>query len=222
MTASAQAEKLNDLVDALAARWENEPTHLLVHAFPLLAEGKPAAIGELAERAGMSERAAIDAVRHSKADVDDENNVTSLFGVGFSPTAHRIETSAATIYACCGLVAQTFAQLARRNIQVRSIDPVSGGTVRLEISPGGLLAAAPKTAGCIFAHGAREDIINNPYQTFCRHVRYCESEETADQFIRLEPGRFRVGVEDCNRAAARLAKQAWRVERSPGKYQRAE
>jgi hypothetical protein len=222
MAASAKTEKLHDLVDALAARWENEPTHLLIHAFPLLAEGKPAPIGELAERAGLTERAAIEAVRNSRADVDDENNVTSLFGVGLSPSAHRIDTHAATIYACCGLVAQTIAQLAQRNIQIRSADPVSGGTVTLDVSPGGLLAVAPKTTSCIFAHGAREDIINNPYQTFCRHVRYCESEETADRFIQLEPGRFGVDVEECNRAAARLAKQAWSVERSPAKYQRAE
>lgn len=213
MTTGSRKQQLDDVVDALAARWDDEPTHILVHAFPMLAEGVPVPIRRLAERAGVDERTAVKAVRTSKAETDDQSNITSLFGIGFSPTVHRVVAPAAALYTCCGLVAQTVARLAQVRIQIRSADPVSGTIIKLDVSPSGLRDIDPGNAVCTFARGARDDMINRPYQTFCRHIRYFESEKTAEEFIRLETVRFPVDIADCYWAAELLVEKAWGIGR---------
>lgn len=189
-------------LDLLASRWAGAGP--LLPCFPLLAQGEPLAISEMAEASGREVWLIEQTLKAARCRFDDDARLIDLFGMTLEPTLHRLEIGGRIVFSCCALWAHVIPRLVGRPVSVQSVDPTSRQVVRLSISPTGVTALDPPQALATLAVADSGSIGSDVESAFCRHVRHFATLGSAERFSLVSPARRVVPLGALDRAAERL------------------
>jgi alkylmercury lyase len=194
-------------LELLAARWGSAGP--LLAGFPLLAEGRPVSIEEIAEAAAIPVGQVERAVSAARCERDREGRLIDLYGLTLTPTLHRLSIGSKILFSCCALWAHVIPRLVDSTVQVESVDPGRRELVRLAVSPSGIESADPPRAAASLAVATRETIDADVSGAFCSQVRHFVSRDSAEQFAAARPACHRVGLAELQRAADELHRSIW-------------
>ena len=90
-------------IEHLANRWAVADKQILCQDFPLLAEGRPIQIEEIAEKAGTSVTLVQKALTDGRAGLDAAGRVIELSGLMLPPSLRRVEVDGVALFSCCAL-----------------------------------------------------------------------------------------------------------------------
>ena len=195
----------------MVARWADQDKDLLFPLFQLIASGEPIEDARLAGDLGRGADAVDAALNASPAEFDTHGRVTELFGITREPTLHRIEVGGEVLYSCCALVAHIVPAILRESAAIESTDPVSGSKIKLAISADfELQLVDPMTAYASMVDCAFDQIIDNPRNNFCCHVKHFATSESAAEFCGKSSDRYVMTIADFHEAARWLYRRIWR------------
>jgi alkylmercury lyase len=171
----------------------------------LLAAGRPATIEEIARASGIP-AGDVERTLRALADVewDEAGRVVGL-GLTTRPTDHVMQFDGRVMYAWCALDTLIFAVLLERPVVIRSRDHATGEPIHVETGPEGEAAVEPRGAVMSWVGPTRPNQFTTLRATFCHHIHFFASPETAAGWSAGHPGGSVLSVPDAFQAARRLA-----------------
>ena len=207
MQAAASLELYQPTLEILADRWESAGP--LLAGFPLLAEGRPVSVEEIANAAGVEISQVEEAVDVARCERDAQGRLIDLYGLTLTPTRHRLEIGRKVLFSCCALWAQVIPKLVGARVRVESVDPLRQELVRLSISPAGLESADPPAAAATLVTTSQEDVDRDVCSAWCCQVCYFVSHESAEEFAAERPTCYAVALPDFQQAADFFHQAIW-------------
>jgi alkylmercury lyase len=125
--------------------WVNENASLIAAAIVELADGTPVRPERIAARAGRPAAEAVEFLRGSPAEWDDQGRLVGL-GLTLRQTPHRFTTRGRTLYTWCAPDALAFPVLLGANAVIESRCFATGESVRIELRPDGAHHVEPASA----------------------------------------------------------------------------
>ena len=118
----------------------------LPQAVRLLARGRPVALEEIAESAGVSVEQ-IEALLRGQpgCEWDTEGRLVG-FGLTQRPTAHRLALPTGTLYTWCAMDTLFFPLILRARATAESRCPATSRSIRVELMPGAAPSVSPEQA----------------------------------------------------------------------------
>jgi len=176
---SAQ-EPLGQLLDEMGSESMSQFAKVLT----LLAQGKPVAVGKVAEGLGMLEKDAKTWLVKYGAEFNNSGEVVGL-GLTSVPTPHAFEVDGHHLYAWCAGDTLIFPVILGKTARVESTDPISGARIRLIATPEGVQNLQPATALLSWPkHADSADIRGS----VCYPSLWFASEETARKYASENEG----------------------------------
>jgi alkylmercury lyase len=174
-------------------------------AIRLLAAGEPATVAEIAHASGMRMEETERTLR-VLPDVEwDEDGRVSALGLTTRRTAHAMDFDGRTMYAWCALDTLILAAMLERPVRIRSRDPVSGAPIRVQTDATAVIAVTPPAAVMSWVGETPPEEFNTIRATFCHHIHFFASPETAAGWAADHPGGSVLSVPEASKAARRLA-----------------
>lgn len=193
----------------LATRWKE--AEVLLRAFPLLAQGHPLEIADIAKAAEAPVERVIQALEVGRCERDQAGRLIDLYGMTFVPTLHRLQIAEKMLFSCCALWAHVIPKLVEDTVRVESIDPVRREVVRLSISPDGIDSVDPEASAATLAAASEAEIEEGVREAFCWQVRHFVSRESAEEFAAGSPSCHAVELMQLQCAADLLHEVIWRA-----------
>ena len=212
-TGSAPMSKaIEETIRNIAHRWDGTNRSTLRRVIPVLVNGAPMPVADLAAMTHTSIGEIERQLELSGADRDDAGDITALGGVSLSDGAFRLSGSGIDVRSCCALVAHAVSIISGKEIEVDTIDPVDASTISLSLAPHGVLSSIPAPACATFvrldALQGREGL----FDRFCQFVRYFGSSSTAVRFPTGDRGSAILSPHEVHVAAALWVRVVWGVE----------
>ena len=194
-------ERLRAIADAVAKAEPElgEPQQRVALAvYKRLAEGSPAPVADVAERAHMDE-GEVEELLGSWPGVfrNEGGDVLGFWGLTVQrlvPT-HRIAAHGRELFAWCAWDTLFLPALLGTTMQVESTCPTSGQTISLEVSPEEVLRTSHPTAQVSFLVPERvlgADVI----QSFCHFVHFFSSRDAGEAWTAEHEGTFLLSLEE--------------------------
>ena len=160
-----------------------------VKTIQLLSEGRPLSAKRLADAWDMSQdqvSVILDqASSTGKAQLDGEGNL--IGGVlSLVPTTHKVRVNDNDLYAWCAYDAISIPGVIDRNAQIESTDPVNGETIRMTITPHGVIDLNPE--GSVVSVVSPEVGGVGPDSPRCSQMLFFTSRNTAETWLKDHPG----------------------------------
>lgn len=200
---------MDTTIEHLANRWAAADKQVLRHVFPLLAEGRPIQIEQIAEKAGTSVEIAEKALAKGRASLDAAGRVVELSGLTLTPSLHRVEVDGVALFSCCALLAHMTPFLLGRDVKLESVDLLDRRLIRFELSPTAVAAVAPAHAAATFVETEPMAMETNIAAAFCSHVHHFADRESASAFAASDERRYVVGIDEIRNAAEELYRTVW-------------
>ncbi|MCJ2530983.1 MAG: alkylmercury lyase [Candidatus Thermoplasmatota archaeon] len=177
------ARPLTVLFDQLGPKTQR----FVIQCMRLLSEGRPLSPELIAAALGMSRDDVKTVLSQlgSGAEVNEEGEVVAIMGLSLNPTVHRLQVAGKELFSWCASDAISLAAIIQKPVRVESPDPVSGATIRLEVSPEGVVEIDPGSAVVSWVTGVDATDIR---ASFCNSVNFFASPETADRWRSNRPG----------------------------------
>ena len=207
MRKTEQPHRFQPTLRLLASRWGSAGP--LLPGFPLLAQGQPVSVEEIAQAAGTEVGQIKRAVNAARCERDSQGHLIDLFGMTLTPTVHRLEIDGKILFSCCALWAHVIPKLIKASVQVESVDPMRREPVRLCVSPSGLESMDPTRAAATLATPTQEAIEADVCGAFCCQVRHFISSESAEEFAEAKPNCHAVELSRLCEAAEQLHQAIW-------------
>jgi hypothetical protein len=209
MNNSNHGANIAGTIKHLESRWEQADKPILRAVFPLLAAGIPVTVDQISEATG-AEAAVIElALQSGRTDRGTRGEVTELFGITTTPTAHRIEIKGVVLYSCCALVAQMVPMLVNMPAHIETLDPISRRLVRIDLTPARLVGLDPPEAWGTFVRTESKTVHENVGEAFCSHIHNFTSRTTAEQFAQLDKRRYLLDMVTFHDVAQQLTQAVW-------------
>jgi len=208
-------QRLQTTLELLAGRWASAGP--LLPAFPLLAQGSPLSIEEIAKAAGAEPGQVEEAVDAARCERDAQGRLIDLYGMTLTPTVHRLTIDGKILFSCCALWAHVIAKLVNSTVRVESVDPVRRELVRLSVSPDGVESVDPTGAVATLAVATQEAIDRDICEAFCCQVRHFVSHESAEEFAAVKPTSHVLELSELQEAAELLHQAIWSAANSSPK-----
>ncbi len=191
-----QHAQLDKLARTLADRLDCEQRELCLQLLRLLARGQPVAPEELAATLHLP-RHEVTAALHqlSNTEVDREGNIVGS-GLSLVPTPHCFQVNGHALFTWCALDALVYPVILQQAAQVASRCPVTGGMVRLTVTPEGIKDLEPPSAIVSLVLPERAAVCRDVRGTFCHQVHFFSTPEAASLWLAQHPGAFLLSVED--------------------------
>lgn len=209
-------QEILDTVAQVAVRWQDSDTEVLRAIFPLLANGTPVRPSDLARHVGTDRGRLRSALAFPRIGWDNRGRITELFGVTLRPTAHRIVVEGMTFFTCCAVVAHMIPSLVGRSADVESVDPVTGGTVRLTVTAEAVTRVDPKPALATWVATQGDRIADHVGGELCVHVKHFEDAVSAAAFCAQSDRRFSIRLDELHEASRLLYDVVWAPSRRQG------
>ena len=195
--------------DLFLRRWAGHDLMILQSTLLSMLRNQRITAESLAEKHNVSVPRVAAAFESSRYDLNDVGQVVDVFGVGIdSSRPYRVDSDAASLHICCSLVSLMVCQLSADASTILTKDPISGQEIKVsvtktecEISPVdavGVLVAPPAEAFC-----------DDPWNTFCKHVRLYESEVTAKTGSAAVSSAVVLPVGELMKIASFLSRNLW-------------
>ncbi|MCP4202670.1 MAG: hypothetical protein GY769_12135 [bacterium] len=207
MQATGRIEQYQTTLEILAARWGSAGP--LLAGFPLLAQGRPMSVDEIARAAGTERRLVEEAVDAARCKRDAQARLIDLYGMTLTPTLHRLTIDGKVLFSCCALWAHVIPKLVDSKVQVESVDPLRRELVRLSVSPSGVESADPPGVAASLAVATQKAIDANVCAAFCCQVLHFVSRESAEEFAAARPTCHVVELSELQEAADELHRSIW-------------
>ncbi len=207
MQAAERLQPFLSTLERLAGRWGSAGP--LLPGFPLLAQGRPVSVEEIAEAADTETRQVEEAVDAARCERDAQGRLIDLYGMTLTPTLHRLTIDSKILFSCCALWAHVIPKLVGATVQVDSVDPLQRELAHLSVSPSGVESANPPGAAATLAVANQEAIDTNVGEAFCHQVRHFVSRESAEAFAAERPTCHAIDVSELQVAAEQLHQSIW-------------
>lgn len=171
-------------------------------AYPLLAEGNPISLEELAEQAGAAMLAVSNLLeRHpGLARLNSEGSIEAFLGLSLTATPHRLEVQGHFLYAWCAWDALFIPRLVGATARVTSTCPVTKSKVSLTVTPDGIEDPAPAATMMSFSASCYEQAPGGAIGMSCDQIHFLASREAAIQWLAANP-----------RAKVLTLREAWQL-----------
>lgn len=173
----------------LAARLE-------ILIYRALAEGKPVTAAHLAHIAGVPlelTEAIFDQGKELGGEWDKDGrllgNVLTLI-----PTPHHFRVNGNDLYTWCAMDAVLLPGLLDRPAEVESVDPLTGQSIHLTITPDGIPSYRP--AGTVLTIVLSEGDRSGPHSPLCRQMHFFASRDSATTWLEDHPTATIMSVEE--------------------------
>ena len=207
MSAADRLQRFQPTLELLASRWGSAGP--LLPGFPLLAQGRPLPIEEIAAATGVEVGEIETAVDAARCERDAQGRLIDLYGLTLTPTHHRLEIGPKVLFSCCALWAHVIPKLVDSRVRVESVDPNRHEVVRLSISPAGVESADPSGATATLVVATQEAIDADVCGAFCCQVRHFVSRESAEEFAAGRPTCQAVELSEFQGAAELFHQAIW-------------
>lgn len=161
-----------------------------------LARGRPASVGAVAERAGVTAARARQLLDGwSGVFRDDDGDVVGFWGLALAGTDHGFDIGGVSLTTWCAWDPLFLAPVLGARADVTSTCPVTGAAVTLSVGPDGVDRLDPPTAVLSMLEPADqlgEDILT----TFCHFVRLFADRQAGERWIAEHPGTFLLSVDE--------------------------
>lgn len=182
------------LVQALDCRQSMTPLRRAL--VQLLAQGQPITPVQLAVALHLPLDEVIAALRElPELEYDEHGNIVGK-GVTLLPTAHQFQVDHRTLFTWCALDALSLPVLLRLSARVVSTCPVTGGLIRLTVTPEQILGLDPASAVVSLVIPEASACRNDVRGTFCNHSHFFRSRDTAAKWQETHPDALIFSVED--------------------------
>jgi len=203
------SQAILNTIDSVAARWDQADTRLLRNVFPLLAKGQPVTVTSIVSACGENQEIVKETLRLGRAQRDQFGSVVGLSGFGLGPTTHRIEVDGVVLFGCCALFSLMIPSLVAQEVKIESVDPITRQLVRLTARPDGFVKADPIDAAGSFVTAEQEALDADIGASFCSHINYFVSPESARKFVLENDNRQIVSIRELMTAARHLVRRVW-------------
>jgi alkylmercury lyase len=191
----------------LAARWGSAGP--LLPGFPLLAQGRPVSVEEIASAARVDPDEVERAVDAARCERDEKGRLIDLYGLTLTPTIHQLAIYDKILFSCCALWAHVIPKLVDRTVEVESVDPKRRELVRLVVSPAGIDSVDPPGSVATLAVATQEAIDRDVSEAWCCQVAHFVSRESADEFAAARPTCHVVELSEFRYATERFHQAIW-------------
>jgi alkylmercury lyase len=107
--------------------------------------------------------------------------------LSLNPTQHQISMDNQHLYAWCAYDAMYTPGVVGEPAQIVSVDPLTGGTIRISITPDRVETVRPESA-VVSVVDPGGDMSAGPESTRCTHMLFFESRESAEQWMQNRTG----------------------------------
>lgn len=147
---------------------------------PLLAEGQPVSLEDVATAVGSSlDEVAAVINEHMNVEYDENGRIVGA-GLTLRPTPHKVLVDGRTLYTWCALDALMYLPLLERLVQVESLCAATAAPLRMTVTPQGVEALDPPTAVISILKPEKGSSVR---QAFCNHVNFFRSAEVAAPWL---------------------------------------
>jgi alkylmercury lyase len=196
----AKIQQIIDEADALLP--DDDLRRLVQPLIRLLADGRPVALAELADRTGLARERVEDALGgFPDVEWDDDGRIVGM-GLTLRPTDHRMRIGEQSLYAWCAMDTLVFAAILGRPVTIESRDPVTGAEVRIEADGRQVRSIKPHSAVVSWWVGPAGEAIR---ARLCNHGHFFASAESAAGWLAKRRGATLLSVDEAYGAGARLA-----------------
>jgi alkylmercury lyase len=173
-----------------------ERQRIALAIYRLLAEGDPLPPTAAAARLGVTDGELDQAMTTWPAALRDERGrLVGYGGLSLSETAHRFEVDGRRLYTWCAWDTLFLPELLDTGAHVRSHCAATGEPIELAVSAAGVERVAP-AATVVSMIVPREPFGADVVDTFCCHVRFFQSEDAAQPWLKEHDGGFVLTVAD--------------------------
>lgn len=124
---------------------------------------------------------------------NENNQITAFSGLSLTPTHHKFIVQNKTLYTWCALDAILFTEWLDVSSQIISQDPIDNSLIELNIDCDHLVSSNPYP---IFLSLVEKMDSCNIRGSFCNHVSFFASEQTAKQWLSKNPSGKILTLED--------------------------
>ncbi|WP_445955076.1 organomercurial lyase [Yeosuana sp.] len=124
---------------------------------------------------------------------NENNQITAFSGLSLTPTHHKFIVQNKTLYTWCALDAILFTEWLDVSSQIISLDPIDNSIIELNIECDHLVSSNPYP---IFISWIEKMDSCNIRGSFCNHVSFFASEQTAKQWLSKNPSGKILTLED--------------------------
>lgn len=175
-----------------------------------LADGDPVSEEDVADRSGVDAAVVKEALdRWPGVFRDDAARIVGFWGLAIPKMGHRFHAEGGKpIHAWCALDPFLIVPAIGRSARVESRDPVTGETVAMTVTPGGVRDLSHPD-GVVSSPMPGKPFDHDVIQTFCHYVLNFASEENGKRWAARHEGTFLLPVAD----AFEAGRLAWSVLR---------
>ena len=185
--------------------------HAAVALYRELAKGQAVADAQMAHALGIStvESSALlqrDAIKPFIYR-DREGRVLGFGGLATTPMHHRFEVDGHELSTWCAWDSLFIPEILGRSARVASLDPDSGETVRLFVTPERIESIEPKEAVISFIWPDAQvftESAANVMAKFCHFIFFFASRPSGERWVNKNPGTFLYSLDDAFALAKRL------------------
>jgi alkylmercury lyase len=176
---------------------------LALELYRLLLAGQPVTTRDLASSAGFDEGVVEEALgRWPGVFRDRKGRIVGFWGLAIRGMPHRMTTDQGAITTWCALDPLLIAPLVTDEARVESADPVSGESIRLTVTRGGVRDLTPAN-GRVSMLAPDGPFGHDVVESFCHSVHFFASEATAQSWVADHPGTFVLTVNEAFDVATR-------------------
>jgi alkylmercury lyase len=174
-------EKTRQALEGLPEGAYEAELRLQVIALQLLSKGEPVSPDSLAEAWNMPLEQVHAIFEQAGAlgtlQLDDSGNMVGS-AISLVPSSHKFQVNGKTLYAWCAYDAIYIPGVIGTNALIDSIDPLSNESIRLKVSPEGVMESEPEGIA-VTVVGMEADVRGGAESSRCSQMHFFVSEENA-------------------------------------------
>lgn len=179
------AEKLNEA--GVPPKFEPDVSRLLIKVMRAVAKGHPVTgeqVSGLAAEIGIDEEKAEEFLR-AVTERDDDDSIIGIVGLSQNPNwAHRFEVNRNSLRTWCAWDTLFIPLLLNDTAKVESESPVSKRTIRVTVSPDGVMETSPREAvvSVVVLENGPVGSVEEAWAKFCHQVYFFASRQEAEEW----------------------------------------
>tara|TARA_R110002049_G_scaffold303028_1_gene496992 strand:+ start:2651 stop:3250 length:600 start_codon:yes stop_codon:yes gene_type:complete len=185
-------EILETQLKAMLSKVGIEDVSFMVNIHEALLKGNPIPIANYYDLVGLNREKA-DALLEMLGECNENNQITAFSGLSLTPTPYKFIVQNKTLYTWCALDAILFTEWLDVSSQIISHDPIDNAAIELNIEGDHLMSTDPYPLYISLVDTMDNCNIKG---SFCNHVSFWASEQTANQWLKDNPTGKIVTIDD--------------------------
>ncbi len=174
---------------ASVPKFSEDGRRLARELYQQLSQGEPVARDSLADAVGVSAGEVTALLEGDQfrgwVFYDDEERVIGFRGLAIVSMPHQFVVAGRMLYTWCAMDSLFIPELLGKPARVKTQDPRSGGTIKLNVTPEGIESVEPEDTVMSIVVADVEVLKTNPAKVmsaFCHHIYFLESPEVGTEW----------------------------------------